>query len=104
MSLMLRGSVAVLIWGIYAARFAHRLRLNPSTVHEVLTRYEALRVPDQPGDRVRAGGQTESPYRHAAPGQNERPRLLLRCHEAQRGATSSIRKTAGLTLGTTYVT
>ena len=85
MSLMLRGSVAVPIWGIYASRFAHRLRLNLSTVHEVLTRYQALRGP--------------------GPTRPERaPRLLLRCHEAQRGATSSIRKTAGLTFGTTYVT
>jgi hypothetical protein len=48
-------------------------------------------------------GPTKGHYQDAAPGQNERPRLLLRCHEAQRGATSSIRKTAGLTFGTTYV-
>jgi hypothetical protein len=65
---------------------------------------KALQGPG-PSGRPGAGlGLSENHYQHAAPGHNEHPRLLLRCHEAQRGATSSIRKTAGLTFGTTYVT
>ena len=40
-----------------------------------------------------------------APGQNGRtPLLFVGGQEAQRGAASSIRKTAGVTFGTTYVT
>lgn len=85
-------------------RFAHRLRLNLSTVHEVLTRYQALWGLG-PTRRPGAGcGPTQKPLRAGRTRPERAPRLLLRCHEAQRGATSSIRKTAGLTLGTTYVT
>jgi hypothetical protein len=90
--------------GIHTGRFAHRLRLNPSTVHEVLTRYQALWGPG-PTRRPGAGcGPNHKPLRARRTRSERAPRLLLCCHEAQRGATSSIRKTAGLTFGTTYVT
>ena len=91
-----RGSVAVLIWGIHAARFAQRLRLNPSVGHKVLTRYGALRV-DQAGDQVRAGGKPKAHASKPHPAKASDGDYCCAVTEAQRGATSLIRKTGGLT-------
>lgn len=56
-------------WG--PARIAYRLRLNPSTVHKVLTRYEAPRLAwtdPATGTRLRAKPPARR-YEHDAPGE-----------------------------------
>ena len=56
-------------WG--PARIAYRLRLNPSTVHKVLTRYEAPRLAwtdPATGARLRAKTPARR-YEHEAPGE-----------------------------------